>query len=133
MPLEILHGALVLFGGGTRLEGSEIAALAGFRIHLSGIKPVFTRLQFSDHGIAFESNKLSFSTEIGGSGSSEVGRQTIEPPATCRQRGAMTSEESAAEVAEIIAETAKLPLNDASLFAAAAAPAARHAERPADG
>jgi hypothetical protein len=53
MPFEILHGALVLFGGGTRLERPKIAPLAGFRIHLSGIEPVFTRLQFSDHGITF--------------------------------------------------------------------------------
>jgi hypothetical protein len=45
----------------------------------------------------------------------------------------MTSGESAVEIAEIIAETARLPLNDASLFAVAAAVAARHAERPADG
>jgi hypothetical protein len=60
MPLEILHGALVLFGGGPRLEGSEIAALAGFRIHLSGIEPVFTRLQFSDHGTTLGSTALVF-------------------------------------------------------------------------
>src|SRR5450432_1696553 len=50
MPLEILHGALVLFRGRARFEGAEIAALAGFRIHLSGIEPIFARLQFSDHG-----------------------------------------------------------------------------------
>jgi hypothetical protein len=51
VPLEILHGALVLFGGRARLEGAKIATLAGFRIHLSGIEPIFARLQFAYHGM----------------------------------------------------------------------------------
>jgi hypothetical protein len=50
MPLEILHGAFVLLGGRARFEGAEIAALAGLRIHFTGIKPVFAGLQFADHG-----------------------------------------------------------------------------------
>src|ERR1700687_408903 len=50
MPLEILHVPLVLFRRRARFEGAEIAALAGFRIHFSGIEPIFARLQFSDHG-----------------------------------------------------------------------------------
>jgi hypothetical protein len=50
MPLEILHVPLVLFRRGARFEGAEIAALAGFRIHFSGIEPIFARSQFSDHG-----------------------------------------------------------------------------------
>ena len=50
MPLEILHVALVLLGGRARLEGAEIAALAGLRIGLAGIEPVFAGLQFADHG-----------------------------------------------------------------------------------
>src|SRR6185437_7958303 len=50
VPLEILHVALVLLGRGARLEGTEIAALAGLRIDLAGIKPVLARLQFADHG-----------------------------------------------------------------------------------
>jgi hypothetical protein len=41
MPFEVLHVALVLFGGGARFEGAEIAAFAGFRIELAGIEPVF--------------------------------------------------------------------------------------------
>src|SRR6266516_3786129 len=49
MPLEILHVAFVLFGRRARFEGAEIAALAGLRIHLSGIEPVLARLQFADH------------------------------------------------------------------------------------
>jgi hypothetical protein len=35
MPLEILHVALVLFRRRARLEGAEIAALAGLRIYLA--------------------------------------------------------------------------------------------------
>jgi hypothetical protein len=49
MSLEVLHVPLVLFRSRARFEGAEIAALAGFRIHLSGIEPIFARLQFSDH------------------------------------------------------------------------------------
>jgi hypothetical protein len=53
MPLEILHGALVFFCRRARLEGAEVAALAGFRIYFSGIEPVFAGLQFADYGFAF--------------------------------------------------------------------------------
>src|SRR5215813_11706644 len=50
MPFEILNGALVLFGSGTRLERTEVAAPAGLRIDLAGIEPVLAGLQFADHG-----------------------------------------------------------------------------------
>jgi hypothetical protein len=50
MPLEILHLALVLFGRRARLEGAEIAALAGLGIGFAGIEPVLAGLQFADHG-----------------------------------------------------------------------------------
>jgi hypothetical protein len=40
MPLEILHGAFVLLGGRSRVERAGIAALAGLRIHFTGIEPV---------------------------------------------------------------------------------------------
>jgi hypothetical protein len=50
MPLEILHGAFVLFRSLARFEGAEVAALAGLRIYLPGIEPVFAGLQFADHG-----------------------------------------------------------------------------------
>src|SRR6478735_11029533 len=49
VPLEILHVALVFFRRRARFEGAEIAPLAGLRIDLAGIEPVFARLQFSDH------------------------------------------------------------------------------------
>jgi len=50
VPFEILNLALVLFRSRARFEGAEIAALAGFWIHFSGIEPVFAGLQFTDHG-----------------------------------------------------------------------------------
>src|ERR1700742_4427693 len=52
MPLEILHVAFVPLCRSARLEGAEIAALAGLRIDLAGIEPVFAGLQFADHGVA---------------------------------------------------------------------------------
>jgi hypothetical protein len=41
MPFEILYGTLVLFRCRTGLEGSKVAALAGFRVDFTGIQPVF--------------------------------------------------------------------------------------------
>jgi hypothetical protein len=35
MPFEILHGALVLLRSRARIEGAEIAALAGLRVQLA--------------------------------------------------------------------------------------------------
>jgi hypothetical protein len=55
VPLEILNVALVLFRRRAGFERTEIAALAGFWIDLAGIKPVFARLQFADHGIGLVS------------------------------------------------------------------------------
>src|SRR3954467_6072559 len=49
VPLEILHGALVLFRRREALERAKIPALAGRRIFLSGIKPVTTGFEFADH------------------------------------------------------------------------------------
>src|SRR5262249_3853969 len=51
MPLEILHGALVLFGGRTRFERAEIAPSTGLRIDLARIEPVLAGLQLADHGM----------------------------------------------------------------------------------
>jgi hypothetical protein len=42
MPLEILHGALVLFGGGARFEGAQVATLAGLWIDLAGIEAILS-------------------------------------------------------------------------------------------
>ena len=47
VPLEILHVAFVLFGRRAGLEGAEIAALAGLRIDLAGIKPVLAGRKFA--------------------------------------------------------------------------------------
>jgi hypothetical protein len=49
MPLEILHVALVLLGRRPRPESAEVAALAGFRIHFTGVETVFAGLQFTYH------------------------------------------------------------------------------------
>src|ERR1051325_11086930 len=47
--LEILHGALVLFGRRARLEGAEVLALAGLAILLARIEPVAAGGKFADH------------------------------------------------------------------------------------
>ena len=49
MTLEILHVALVLLGRLTRVERSEIAALAGLWIGLFRVQPVLTGFQLADH------------------------------------------------------------------------------------
>jgi hypothetical protein len=49
MPFEILYVAFMLLGSGAGLESTEVASLAGFRIDLAGIEPVFARSQLSDH------------------------------------------------------------------------------------
>ncbi len=41
MPLEILHGALVLFRRRTGFEGAEVTALARSGVDFAGIEPVF--------------------------------------------------------------------------------------------
>ena len=41
-PLEILDGALVTLGGLTRVEGAQVAALAGLRIFLTRIQTILT-------------------------------------------------------------------------------------------
>lgn len=50
MPLEVLYLPLVPFGSRARLESTEITPLAGLRIDLTGIQPVFAGAQFADHG-----------------------------------------------------------------------------------
>src|SRR5262249_50382140 len=49
VPFEILHRALVAFGSSARLEGAEIAPLAGLRIDLARVQPVLAAFEFSDH------------------------------------------------------------------------------------
>jgi len=40
VPFEVLHGALMLFGGSARLEGAEVATLPGLGIDLTRVEPV---------------------------------------------------------------------------------------------
>src|SRR5262245_64030779 len=49
MALEVLHGTLVLLGRAARLEGAEIAAPAGLRVHLARIEAIAARLELADH------------------------------------------------------------------------------------
>lgn len=49
VALEVLDGALVLFGGGARGESAEVAALAGPWVFLARIEPVLTGFELSDH------------------------------------------------------------------------------------
>src|SRR5690348_11625003 len=49
VPLEVLHGALVLLGGAARRERAEIAAPAGLRIDLARVEAVFARFQLANH------------------------------------------------------------------------------------
>jgi hypothetical protein len=51
MPLEVLNVALVFFSGGAGFERAEIATLARLEIHLAGVEPIFTGMEFADHGI----------------------------------------------------------------------------------
>ena len=50
MPLEILHLALVALGRGAGIESAEIAALAGLRVCLARVEPVFAGGELADHG-----------------------------------------------------------------------------------
>jgi hypothetical protein len=59
--LEILHGTLVLFRRGARLEGAQIAPLAGLGIGLARIEPVLSGWQLADHGSV---SSYAFSTAI---------------------------------------------------------------------
>ena len=49
MPFEILHRALMLFGGGTACECAEVAAASGPRIFLPRIEPVLAGCELADH------------------------------------------------------------------------------------
>ena len=49
MPLEILHGALVLFRGLARIKGAKIPSSIGARIDLAGIEPIFAGFELAYH------------------------------------------------------------------------------------
>jgi len=46
---EILYGALVSFCCFPRIEGSEVATFAGFRIVLTRVKPILSGFEFPNH------------------------------------------------------------------------------------
>lgn len=50
MPLEILHGALVLLGPSAARKRAEIAPPAGLGILLARVQPVFSGHKLADHG-----------------------------------------------------------------------------------
>src|SRR5207249_4318409 len=50
--LEELHRPLVLFSRLACLKCAQVAAMSRSRVDLAGIKPVFARMQFTDHGIS---------------------------------------------------------------------------------
>jgi hypothetical protein len=49
VPLEVLHGALVLLCRGAGLEGAEVAAATSLRIRLARVEAIFAGLEFADH------------------------------------------------------------------------------------
>jgi hypothetical protein len=49
VPLEILHRALVLRGGGSGFEGTEISTMFGLRIDFPRVQTILTRTEFADH------------------------------------------------------------------------------------
>jgi len=48
--LEVLHRPLVLFGGRSTSERSEVSSFARAGVGFAGIQPVFSRAEFADHG-----------------------------------------------------------------------------------
>jgi hypothetical protein len=49
MPLEVLHRALVLLGGGSSFEGAKISTAFGLRIELPRVQSIFAGTEFADH------------------------------------------------------------------------------------
>src|SRR5207245_8903963 len=48
-PLEVLHGAIVPFGGRAAGERPQVATLTGLWVFLSRVQPVFPRFQLPNH------------------------------------------------------------------------------------
>jgi hypothetical protein len=119
MPLEILHGAFVLFGRRARFESAEIAPFAGPGVHFAGIKPVFARLQFADHGTHLAWPVLPVNRNGAGPFPDMANFRASEfEPAGARGRPRSMfpsiSNSAMTEVDKIIAEAARLPLKDAA-------------------
>jgi hypothetical protein len=113
MPLEILHVAFVLFGSRTRSEGPEIATAAGLRVHLAGIKPVLAGRKLADHD---EDSLVVAGKTVCAPARSLWERGAFEPIGPDGRPNAMSemTREATDEVRKIVAEAAKLPLNDAA-------------------
>src|SRR5882757_3665418 len=62
VSLEVLHRALVLFGGGPRFERAQISTALGLRIELPRIQTIFARAQFADH--EYTSSNLHATTSM---------------------------------------------------------------------
>jgi hypothetical protein len=58
MPFEILHGSLMLLGRGQCRKGSQIPALAGFRVNLSRIKTVLSGRQLANHDLLLQKRRF---------------------------------------------------------------------------
>jgi hypothetical protein len=50
MPLEILHGPLMLFRGLAVGKGAEVAAFSGFGIQFAGEETILSGFKFANHG-----------------------------------------------------------------------------------
>ena len=49
MPLEVLHRALVLLGGGSSFEGAKISTAFGLGVELPRVQSIFAGTEFADH------------------------------------------------------------------------------------
>jgi hypothetical protein len=48
--LEVLHRALMLFGGRPTSKRAEVSTFAGAGVGFARVQPVFPRAEFADHG-----------------------------------------------------------------------------------
>src|SRR5579883_736731 len=67
VALEVLHRALMLLRRGARLEGAQIAALAGLGIGLARVQAIFARCELADHGNLLRGERAGALCRCGGS------------------------------------------------------------------
>jgi hypothetical protein len=63
LPLEELHGPLVLFRGGTRIKRPEIPPAPRLRVSFARIKPVLSRPELADH-VSLYANRVPAPREL---------------------------------------------------------------------